>query len=36
MLNLIEAKLGPRISQRVSEQFIVDRVRKDAIGSTCP
>jgi transcriptional regulator GlxA family with amidase domain len=29
MLNLIEAKLGPRISQRVSEQFIVDRVRKD-------
>ena len=29
MLNLIEGKLGPRISQRVSEQFIVDRVRKD-------
>src|SRR5450755_771719 len=29
MLNLIEAKLGARISQRVSEQFIVDRVRKD-------
>jgi transcriptional regulator GlxA family with amidase domain len=29
MLNLIEARLGPRISQRVSEQFIVDRVRKD-------
>jgi transcriptional regulator GlxA family with amidase domain len=29
MLNLIEAKLGSRISQRVSEQFIVDRVRKD-------
>ncbi len=29
MLNLIEAKLGPRISQRVSEQFIVDRVRND-------
>lgn len=29
MLNLIEKKLGPRISQRVSEQFIVERVRKD-------
>ncbi len=29
MLNLIEQRLGPRISQRVSEQFIVDRVRKD-------
>jgi transcriptional regulator GlxA family with amidase domain len=29
MLNLIEAKLGPRISQLVSEQFIVDRVRSD-------
>jgi AraC family transcriptional regulator, glycine betaine-responsive activator len=29
MLNLIETKLGSRISQRVSEQFIVDRVRKD-------
>src|SRR5258707_14473333 len=29
MLNLIQAKLGPRISQLVSEQFIVDRVRKD-------
>jgi transcriptional regulator GlxA family with amidase domain len=29
MLNLIEGKLGARISQRVSEQFIVDRVRKD-------
>jgi transcriptional regulator GlxA family with amidase domain len=29
MLNLIESKLGPRISQLVSEQFIVDRVRKD-------
>ena len=29
MLNLIERKLGPRISQLVSEQFIVDRVRKD-------
>ena len=29
MLNLIEKKLGSRISQRVSEQFIVERVRKD-------
>jgi transcriptional regulator GlxA family with amidase domain len=29
MLNLIQGKLGPRISQLVSEQFIVDRVRKD-------
>jgi transcriptional regulator GlxA family with amidase domain len=29
MLNLIEAKLGTRISQLVSEQFIVDRVRSD-------
>jgi len=29
MLNLIQAKLGPRVSQRVCEQFIVDRVRKD-------
>ena len=29
MLNLIETRLGPRISQRVSEQFIVERVRKD-------
>ncbi|HEX4153757.1 MAG TPA: GlxA family transcriptional regulator [Steroidobacteraceae bacterium] len=29
MLNLIEGKLGSRISQRVSEQFIVDRVRRD-------
>src|SRR5277367_1773016 len=29
MLNLIQARLGPRISQLVSEQFIVDRVRKD-------
>jgi AraC family transcriptional regulator, glycine betaine-responsive activator len=29
MLNLIEVKLGSRISQLVSEQFIVDRVRKD-------
>lgn len=29
MLNLIRSKLGPRISQLVSEQFIVDRVRND-------
>jgi transcriptional regulator GlxA family with amidase domain len=29
MFNLIQLKLGPRISQMVSEQFIVDRVRKD-------
>jgi AraC family transcriptional regulator, glycine betaine-responsive activator len=29
MLNLIQLKLGPRISQLVSEQFIVDRVRND-------
>jgi AraC family transcriptional regulator, glycine betaine-responsive activator len=29
MLNLIRTKLGPRISQLVSEQFIVDRVRND-------
>src|SRR5438270_7199512 len=29
MLNLIGQKLGPRISQLVSEQFIVERVRKD-------
>src|ERR1700689_5938335 len=29
MLNLIQVKLGPRISQLVSEQFIGDRVRKD-------
>ena len=29
MLNLIQVKLGPKISQLVSEQFIVDRVRKD-------
>jgi len=29
MLNLIESKLGSRISQLVSEQFVVDRVRKD-------
>jgi transcriptional regulator GlxA family with amidase domain len=30
MLNLIQSKLGPRISQLVSEQFIVDRVRTDS------
>jgi transcriptional regulator GlxA family with amidase domain len=29
MLNLIQSKLGPRISQLVSEQFMVERVRKD-------
>ncbi|MDP8986251.1 MAG: GlxA family transcriptional regulator [Pseudomonadota bacterium] len=29
MLHLIQSRLGPRISQLVSEQFIVDRVRKD-------
>jgi transcriptional regulator GlxA family with amidase domain len=29
MLNLIEAKLGSKVSKLVSEQFIVDRVRKD-------
>jgi transcriptional regulator GlxA family with amidase domain len=29
MLNLIQLRLGARISQLVSEQFIVDRVRKD-------
>lgn len=29
MLNLIEARLGARISQRVSEQFILERVRTD-------
>jgi transcriptional regulator GlxA family with amidase domain len=29
MLHLIQLKLGPRVSQLVSEQFIVDRVRKD-------
>ncbi len=29
MLNLIRERLGWRISQRVSEQFIVERVRKD-------
>ena len=29
MLNLVETKLGARISQLISEQFIVDRVRSD-------
>jgi transcriptional regulator GlxA family with amidase domain len=29
MLHLINGRLGPKISQLVSEQFIVDRVRKD-------
>jgi len=29
MLNLIRSRLGPRISQLVSEQFIVERVRQD-------
>ena len=29
MLNLIERKLGSKVSRLVSEQFIVDRVRKD-------
>ena len=29
MLNLIEQRLGSKISKLVSEQFIVDRVRKD-------
>ena len=29
MLNLIQVKLGPRISQLVSEQFMLERVRKD-------
>jgi transcriptional regulator GlxA family with amidase domain len=29
MLNLIQLRLGSRISQLVSEQFIVERVRKD-------
>jgi transcriptional regulator GlxA family with amidase domain len=27
MLNLIEEKMGPAVSRRVSEQFIVDRIR---------
>ncbi len=30
MLHLIQLKLGPRISQLVSEQFIVERVRNDS------
>ena len=29
MLNLIDSKLGTRIAQRVSEQFIVERIRSD-------
>jgi AraC family transcriptional regulator, glycine betaine-responsive activator len=29
MLNLVESKLGARVSQLISEQFIVDRVRND-------
>src|SRR5213082_761927 len=29
MLHLVEAKLGARVSQLISEQFIVDRVRDD-------
>jgi transcriptional regulator GlxA family with amidase domain len=29
MLTLIQSRLGSKVSQRVSEQFIVDRVRKD-------
>src|SRR6202022_4131041 len=29
MLHLVESKLGARISQLISEQFIVDRVRND-------
>lgn len=29
MLHLVEAKLGARVSQLISEQFIVDRVRSD-------
>jgi AraC family transcriptional regulator, glycine betaine-responsive activator len=29
MLHLIEARLGARISQLISEQFIVDRIRSD-------
>jgi transcriptional regulator GlxA family with amidase domain len=30
MLNLIQSRLGAKISQRVSEQFIVERVRNDS------
>src|SRR5256885_7662827 len=29
MLHLVESKLGARVSQLISEQFIVDRVRND-------
>jgi transcriptional regulator GlxA family with amidase domain len=29
MLHLVETKLGPQVSQLISEQFIVDRVRND-------
>jgi len=29
MLNLVESKLGARVSQLISEQFIVDRIRND-------
>ncbi len=29
MLNLIQLKLGSRVSQRVSEQFVLERVRND-------
>jgi len=29
MLNLIQLKLGPRVSQLVSEQFVLERVRND-------
>jgi transcriptional regulator GlxA family with amidase domain len=29
MLNLVESKLGAEIAQRVSEQFILDRIRSD-------
>ena len=29
MLHLVEQKLGARISQQISEQFIVDRIRSD-------
>ena len=36
MLNLIQTRLGPRISQLVSEQFVVDRVRKDTARQYIP
>src|SRR3984893_7144761 len=29
MLHLVKAKLGARISQQISEQFIIDRIRND-------